>query len=259
MPEETELRAAELVWRAWCAGELLTDLPLCVRPVDPRGGMAVQTELEELAGPGYGWKIAATSPAGQAHIAVDGPLPGRLFNRFLHADGDTVPSAHLHMAVVEAEFAFRMAVDLDPAARYDMRDVLAAVETMHLAIEVPESRFRRFERAGAAQLLADDGCAGRFVFGRAVPGWAELDLAAQPVTLRVNDVEAATGSGANVLSDPRVALCWIANELPRLGRELRAGDVVTTGTTTVPARIGPGDRVVADFGELGVVSVRFAR
>jgi 2-keto-4-pentenoate hydratase len=60
-----------------------------------------------------------------------------------------------------------------------------------------------------------------------------------------------------VLGDPRAALVWVANELRRLGTGLRAGDVVTTGTTTTPAGIGPGDDVVAEFGELGRVEVRF--
>jgi 2-keto-4-pentenoate hydratase len=75
----------------------------------------------------------------------------------------------------------------------------------------------------------------------------------------VNGDVVATGSGANVLADPRAALHWLANELPRLGRRLRAGELVTTGTTTVPAAIGPGDQVTADFGELGSVRLAFAR
>ena len=50
--------------------------------------MAVQAALEGIAGPSYGWKLAATSPAGQRHIAVDAPLAGRLFDRFRYPDGD---------------------------------------------------------------------------------------------------------------------------------------------------------------------------
>ncbi|OYX65958.1 MAG: hypothetical protein B7Y95_23925, partial [Rhizobiales bacterium 32-66-11] len=33
------------------------------------------------AAPPFGWKIAATSREGQAHIGVDGPLAGRLLVR----------------------------------------------------------------------------------------------------------------------------------------------------------------------------------
>ena len=75
------------------------------------------------------------------------------------------------MSVAEAEFAFVIDRDLDAAAGLDftMDEVLGAVRAMHLAMEVPDSRFARFETVGAAQLIADDACAGRFVLGRAVP------------------------------------------------------------------------------------------
>jgi len=65
------------------------------------------------------------------------------------------------------------------------------------------------------------------------------------------------GVGANVLGDPRVALAWLLNEVTGLGITLAAGQVITTGTCAVPIPIGPGDAVLADFGVLGSVSVRF--
>jgi 2-keto-4-pentenoate hydratase len=74
----------------------------------------------------------------------------------------------------------------------------------------------------------------------------------------INGAAAATGSGGNVLGDPRTALVWIAEDLRRHGRGLRAGDVVTTGTTTAPVPVGAGDEVRADFGALGEVAFRFA-
>jgi 2-keto-4-pentenoate hydratase len=149
-----------------------------------------------------------------------------------------------------------MGADVAPDAELD--ELLAAVDGLHLAVEVPDSRFTRFETVGAAQLMADCACAGRFVLGPDVPGWRELDLSTQGTSVWINGAEAAKGSGGNVLGDPRTALAWIAAELPRYGHQLRAGDIVTTGTTTVPVPIGPGDAVRADFGALGEVAFRFA-
>ena len=38
---------------------------------------------------------------------------------------------------------------------------------------------------------------------------------------------------------------------------LATGEVVTTGTCLAPIPIGPGDRLVADFGAIGKVEARF--
>ncbi len=72
-------------------------------------------------------------------------------------------------------------------------------------------------------------------------------------------MQAASGSGGAVLGDPRTALASIAAELPRYSHHLRAGDVVTTGTTTPPPTVGPGDTVRAVFDGLGEVGLSFAR
>jgi 2-keto-4-pentenoate hydratase len=248
--------AAEVLWKAWTSGERIAELPASCRPRDEEQGMAVQLAVAEIAGVPYGWKLAATNAAGAAHIGVDGPLPGLLFERFRHEPGEVLPSHDLHMRVVEAEFAYRMGADVLPGA--SAAHVLDAVAGVHLAVEIPDSRFSRFETAGAAHLIADCACAGRFVLGPEIPGWSGVDLSTWGTALWINGQEVATGSGANVLGHPGTALTWIAGELGRYGLGLRAGDIVTTGTTTVPAPIGPGDEVRADFGELGEVSFRFA-
>ena len=72
------------------------------------------------------------------------------------------------MRVAEAEFAFRMGVDLPPRPQpYSVDEVLAAVATLHPAIEVPDSRFDDFTIVGAPQLIADNACAHLFVLGPA--------------------------------------------------------------------------------------------
>ncbi len=248
--------AADVLWTAWTSGERIAVLPEDVRPRDTTEGFATQLAVGAHAGATYGWKIAATTSAGQAHIGVAGPLPGPLFERFRHEPGDVLPSDGMHMAVVEAEFVYRMGADVAPDVGPDA--VLAAVDGLHLAVEVPDSRFTRYETVGAPQLLADCACADRFVLGPAVSDWSDLDLSTWGTAVWINGTQAATGTGGNVLGDPRNALAWIAEDLRRYGRGLRAGELVTTGTTTSPVPVGPGDEVRADFGELGEVAFRFA-
>jgi 2-keto-4-pentenoate hydratase len=236
-------------------------LPDAVRPRTRAEGYAVQAELAGRgAGPLFGWKIAATSVAGQRHLDVDGPLAGRLFRERAFESGATVPFGANRMRVAEAEFAFRMAADLPPRREaYTVDQVLGAAATLHPAIEIPDSRYDDFTRVGAPQLIADNACAHYFVLGPATAAdWRRLDLVEHPVLAAVVDGEARTGKGGNVLGDPRLALAWLVNELSGLGLTLRAGEVVTTGTCIVPLPIAPGDRIRADFGVLGAVDARLA-
>jgi 2-keto-4-pentenoate hydratase len=72
----------------------------------------------------------------------------------------------------------------------------------------------------------------------------------------INGKPVATGSGGNVLGDPRVALTWIANELSTYAGGIAAGQFVTTGTCVIPPAVMPGDVFTADFGDLGTHEVR---
>lgn len=261
MSEAAVREAADLLWRHWSRGTRLAALPEAVRPATRSEGYAVQAHLEaRSARPPIGWKIAATSKEGQAHIGVDGPLAGRLLAERVVADGGSFELGASLMRVAEPEFAFTMAQDLEPRFEpYTVEEVLAAVATLHPAIELPDSRFEDFVSVGGAQLIADNACAHHFVPGPAAPqGWRDLDLARHPVTARCTGRPDRRGLGANVLGDPRLALAWLVNELSAQGITLGAGQMVTTGTCMAPLPIEPGQTVEADYGALGRVSVRLA-
>lgn len=253
--------AAALLWRHWQATTRIDALPVSCRPATRADGYAIQSEIARLSGQRtFGWKIAATSVAGQTHIAVDGPLAGRLLARRALPLGTPVTLGDNLMRVAEAEFAFRMGVPLAARGRpYDVAEVLAAVDTLHPAIEIPDSRYRDFTVVGAPQLIADTACACWFMLGPATTApWRETDLAQHGLTARRNGALVSEGRGANALGDPRIALAWVVNELTTYGEHLRAGDVVTTGTCVVPFAIAPGDRIAVDYGTLGRVEAAIA-
>ena len=152
MDAQRARQAADILWSAWQEKRLLEALPEDCRPHSLEEGYAIQDTLAARhGGEVIGWKIAATSANGQRHIGVSEPLGGRLFAKFCHPDGARLPAGPLHMRVAEAEFAFRMAKDLPPRATpYATAEVMAAVDTLHLAIEVPDSRYRDFARVGRA-------------------------------------------------------------------------------------------------------------
>ncbi len=243
----------------WLAGTKLASLEERMRPRSRAEAYAVQAALASFSAEKvFGWKIAATSEAGQRHISVAGPLAGRIFKETVLPDGGTAPMYGNAMRVAEPEFAFRMGKDLNPRSTpFDVDEVLDAVATLHPAIEVPDSRFTDFVTAGEAQLIADNACAHLFVLGApASANWRERDLIEERPRIMLRG-QHYVGHGKNVLGDPRVALAWLANELRELGLTLKAGEVVTTGTCHPPLPIQSGDRIEADFGALGKVSVGF--
>ena len=253
--------ASDLLIQHWREGTTLAALPAPLRPADRAEGYLIQAQLERLSTkPLFGWKIAATSLAGQQHIAVDGPLAGRLLSEMVFPDGATIHLGANRMRVAEAEFAFRMNRDLTPRTDpYGIDEVLDAVAALHLAIEVPDSRFEDFTVSGAAQLVADNACGHQFVLGSEAPAnWRSLDLASHRVIGQVGTRLSREGLGANVLGDPRFALVWLVNELSRHDLTLAANQIVTTGTCLAPLEIGEGDEVSMDFGVLGRVSMGFA-
>jgi 2-keto-4-pentenoate hydratase len=247
--------AAKTLHDHWQAGTKLGDLEPSQRPRDRAEGYAIQAAMQSY-GSLFGWKIAATSEAGQKHINVAGPLAGRIFGERVVPDGGTASMAGNEMRVGEPEFAFRIGRSLPPRSTpYSVEEVLSAVDTLHPAIELPDSRFADFVGAGEAQLIADNACAHLFVLGEpSTANWRSVDLVEQRpvVTLRG---QRFVGYGGNVLGDPRVALTWLANELRQLGVTLKAGEVVTTGTCHAPLPIRSGDLFEADFGSFGKVSV----
>lgn len=250
--------AASTIWEHWSSSSTLPELHENVRPSNRADGYAIQRALAALSGQAIvGWKIAATSVAGQAHIGVDGPLVGSLLANRVLEHGATVSLAGNRMRVAEAEFAFRFMRSLPPRDRaYDRDEVLEAVGSVHPTIEIPDSRYDDFVRVGAAQLIADNACASWLLVGPACGReWTSRDLDAHTVRGSLNGIAAVDGIGANVLGDPRTALTWMVNELRVYGDGIRAGDLVTTGTCIRPVTIAPGDRFHADFGELGTIDV----
>src|SRR6201999_4084365 len=195
--------ASQTLHDHWRAGTKLSALDDWYRPTNRAEGYAIQAAIERYSTTNlFGWKIAATSAAGQKHINVAGPMAGRILAETVIADGGTASMAGNAMAVAEPEFAFRMARDLPPRpSPYSVQEVLAAVASLHPAIEIPDSRFSDFVSAGAAQIIADNACAHLFVLGApATANWRALDLVEEKPVIQLRG-ERFIGHGKNVLGD----------------------------------------------------------
>ncbi|WP_245235480.1 2-keto-4-pentenoate hydratase [Mesorhizobium erdmanii] len=198
--------ASRLLVGHWDNGTSLDAIPQQLRPQTRTDGYAIQSHvMDRSSAPLFGWKIAATSLAGQRHINVDGPMAGRLLAEKAVEVGGAVSLATSKMRVAEIEFAFRFGRPLPPRPTpYEIAEVIGAVAGLHPAIEIPDSRYDDFCAVGAPQLIADNACANLFVIGEPVQeDWRDVDLAKHAVTGSVLGKSQYNGSGAAVLGDPR--------------------------------------------------------
>jgi 2-keto-4-pentenoate hydratase len=252
-------KTAQFMMQHWRKGTHCEVLPQELQPGSKAEAYAVQALMEQQSAfPLWGWKIAATSVAGQKHIGVSGPLAGRYIQECVVESGATIPFGTNQMRVAEVEFAFKLGRGLRPQnTPYTEDQVFAAVASLHLAIEIPESRYDHFERVGEYGLIVDNACAHWLAVGKAAPEiWRNMDLASFAPVGRVAGKAETIGKGANVLGSPRTAMTWIANELSQLGIGLKAGQTVTTGTCVVPMPIAAYDEIEGDFGPLGKITVK---
>ena len=246
--------AAAAITECWKTGKKITALPGSCRPRTLKDGYRAQAALTRtMDSRVVGWKIAATAVSGQQHIGVDGPIAGRLFASQILRSGERCPMRGNRMRVAECEFVFMLGQDLPPRATpYTRSEVVAAVEALYPGLELPDSRFEDFSRAGAPQLAADNACAHYFVLGEPTSAnWRHMDLSNHATTVSINGIEVSRGIGADVLGHPLQALTWIANNHVMHGTGLMAGQFITTGVTGRPCAIAGGDTIVADLGVLG--------
>jgi 2-keto-4-pentenoate hydratase len=201
-----------------------------------------------------GWKLAATSPAGQAVLGVTEPASGFL-PPGQHPSGAEVSLGGFGGLGVEVEVAFRLRARL-VGPGVTAVSALAAVEGALPALELPDFIFSGTPRAG--DFIANSIHARAIVLGSPLTPLQGLDLAAEEVVYEHNGEVVGTYTAAEVMGDPLNALAWLANHLGTRGLALGPGDIVISGAISRLVRPRAGDTLRARFSRLGSVSVRIA-
>lgn len=231
-------------------------------PADLSAAYALQFEAERIltTEKGFapiGWKIGATNAGARASFRLDDQFLGRLYRQMTVASPAKLPAAPGLYRAYEAEFVLELGADLDAAkGAVDAAAVRAATKRAGCAIEMVGGFIPMAPPHGALSLIADFAGCANWIQGPMTTDVAGLDLDAASVTFSLDGETKAQGKGANVDGGPFGATAWLANALARLGRSLKAGDLITTGTAIAPCPYaGGGKRAVADFGPLGKVEV----
>lgn len=201
-----------------------------------------------------GWKVGFTSAAAQQSYGVAEPVVGFVLGEGVFSGGDAVPVSRFAGLGVEVEVAFLMKADLAGPGVTPV-SALLSVEGAMPSFELIDFRFSGKPRG--VDVVGDGVYANAIVLGRPLTPVAALDLSLEGVVLEQNGQVVATNTAAEVLGNPLNSVAWLANALGKMGRTLRAGDVVLTGSISKILRPQAGESVRAAFTRLGSVSCRF--
>lgn len=203
-----------------------------------------------------GYKIGFTNRQIWPRYKVFAPIWGTVWDTtlsFCEGDG-AVSLSRTCQPRIEPEAVFGMKAT--PAAHASLDDLFAAIDWVAPGLEVVQSHLPDWKFV-APDTVADGGLHARLLVGRRQPvqsiaaSTLELNalLAAAQVSLIKGNRLVEKGLGANVLDGPLHALHHFVRELRECpgAPELRAGDVVTTGTWTDAWPVAPGEQWSAAF------------
>jgi 2-keto-4-pentenoate hydratase len=193
-----------------------------------------------------GRKIGFTNRTLWDRYGVHEPMWGTVYDRTLIQaanDRATVPLDGLVQPRIEPEIAFRLRT---APASSDPEELLACIEWMAHSVEIVQCHHPNWKFT-IADCTTDNGLHGRLVVGAPVAvsqvtGLGDM-LPLAEARLYKGGRLVDTGSGANVLGSPLLALAHVVDLLKRQpdAPPLAAGEIVTTGVLTDAHPVAAGD------------------
>ena len=261
MSEKIE-RLAETLAEAWKTGRTVPLPSADAAPASRAEAYAIQDRMAELiSGKVIGWKVGVAIMAVQILDGHDGPVQGRIFADRVFESPAEIPSGLVTGGKIEAEFAFRLTRDVTPADAPFTADGLAGSIVLHPALELAGSRNAPGTGNRGVRTIdavADNGAAGAVVIGPAIENWRGLDFNAMPIALTIDDSPAVQPFSGAYRRDPVDVLAETLNDLAARGIGLKAGDIVLTGSLTLPTPLRAGQRVSAKFADLATLTLGMA-
>jgi 2-oxo-3-hexenedioate decarboxylase len=197
-----------------------------------------------------GIKMGFTSRAKMQQMGVHDLIWGRLTEAMMIAEGGEVTwdGRFIHPRV-EPEIAFLLGDDL--CGNVSIPEAMASVEAVAPALEIIDSRYENF-KFSLADVVADNASSNGYVIGK----WSAPEESVENlgIVMSINGRMKQCGSTAGILGSPYRSLVHAARLAELAGEPLRAGWVVMAGAATAAEAMQRGDKVHAEFENLGSVS-----
>lgn len=249
MTENSNSRAASVLLKARRTRQWIASLPEECRPKDLDDAYSIQNLVLAELGKVAAWKVGAGSPEGC-------PACAAIAEATLFETGARLPPELFNLVGVEVEIAYRFSRDLPPRREaYSNEEVGEAIETVHAAIEISDTRFSSWASQDRLSHVADQLNHGALVVGPGIRNWRGIDANKQQSLMTIDGVLSSDVIGGNPAGDPMRLLEWLANDGSRMLGGIRAGHIVTTGSMTGVAFKSTPVEVRAELVGYGSVSV----
>jgi 2-keto-4-pentenoate hydratase len=220
--------------------------------------------LSESQGQVVGYKAGLTAKAVQERFKWNSPVAGLLLEKMVLNDGAAVPAAYGARPVWEADMIL-VVKDEGVNQVKTPEEALRHISGMRPYIELNDVALGPNEKIDGLQLIAINVAARLGVAGPEVPleDTPETVQRLAETKIVATDESGATlaeGVGAATLGNPLSAVVWLAEDLAKSGRKLKAGDLISVGTFSPLTPPKPGQTVTIQYEGLPntpKVSVRF--
>ena len=207
-----------------------------------------------------GHKVGLTSKVMQKAMKINEPDFGILLDDMYFESGCEIKTDDYLDPRIEVEVAFVLKEDLDPV-NLTIEKILNATKSIHGSLELIAARSYRVDpETGYTRIVKDTisdnaANAGVILSQSEIPKDANLPWVG--AVLRKNGVIEESGIAAAVLDHPVNGVKWLAEKYHSIGRQLKAGEIILSGSFTRPIIVNKGDHIVADFNQYGQVSCTF--
>ena len=232
------------------------------RPIDMNEAYQVQSQVYQLmqdeAGfSGFsGHKVALTSPAIQEMCGVDQPAYGAILTEYVHENKHEANLDDFIRMGIEFEVAVEMGADVLTDVEHTKETIAPFISAVMPAFEMIDDRDADYAHLDAISLLADRCWCSGIVLGTRTENWQHLDIGNLVSEVVWNGDADEKGRTGDALGNPLNSVAFVANHLRERGQQLKAGEIIMTGSalkTRFPKR---GDSAVYRIEGLGEVSMR---
>lgn len=244
---------------AWRTRGTIDLPPADASPASRADAYTIQDRMAELiADRCVGWKVGAAVRAVQILEGHDGPITGRLLASRMYRSPAEVPAALFDGYKIECEFAFSFRESVPARPRAYLRSELEPLLLLHPGLELAGSRFsvaagnRKFTTRDA---IADNGSGGGYVSGDGIADWKGIDFEHVPIDARIDSGDPIEIYSGELRRDPVDILVETVNGLSERGIGFAAGDLLSTGSLSLPTALHKGQTYRAEFKGLQTLSV----